>query len=321
MNRTSLRARVAPLSAAALVTAAITAAFTAALTAGGCGELGEADAEPSVLTTISGGLSDLGDLEVEGELRVALIWRNGSAEYVPGEGPPYHIAHDVPVSTELPARFTLELTEPPPAIALREITAETSDTDFPPGSSYAVGALVVYDDRDGDGALDLLDAGSSAEVDRLVGARGDLEVWYVTGGVPRTAGQDGGGQYDFLQLGYQVVEWDGEEGHLLDDVDIPLVVEEHLRTIVCADPFGAPFQVRMHDAADQPDVYPTDPVTDRFECSPDGLWFEWDRTGCKAVHWDTLCPTDEVCPLDAYWVPDAASPPDGWPCEVTWTEP
>ena len=230
------------------------------LATGACGELGGSDAPPATLATISGALSDLGDLEIKGELRVALVWRNGSSDYAPGTGDPYNIAEDVPVTAELPARFTLELTGPPPAIAMRAITSETADTDFPPGSSYARGALVVYDDLDRDGRLDLADAGATEEVDRLVGARGDLEVWYVAGGVPRTGHLDGGGQPDFLQLGYQVVIWDGERGRTVDSVDLPLTVADELRSIGCVDPMGPPSELRDH-GTDAPAAYPTAPDT------------------------------------------------------------
>jgi hypothetical protein len=301
---------------------ALALSLAALLAAGGvaCGDLGDPDASPAVLASFRGALTDMDGVEVEGELRVALIWRHNEADgWLPAGTQPYHIAEDVPVTTELPARFTLELTTPPPVAALRAVTADSGDTDFPPGSSYAVGALVVYDDRDGDGTLDLLDAGATEEIDRVVGARGDLEVWYVLGGVPRTAGQDGGGTYDFLQLGYQLVEWADEGGRLVTEADIPLTVAETLRSIVCADPFGAPFQIVMHEGGDWPESFPTDPET--FECGADGLFLTWDRTGCHAVHWDTLCPTNVICPLDNWYVGDPAAPPEGWPCEVTWVEP
>ena len=245
---------------------------------------------------------------------MALVWRNGSSDYAPGTGDPYNIAEDVPVTAELPARFTLELTGPPPAIAMRAITSETADTDFPPGSSYARGALVVYDDLDRDGRLDLADAGATEEVDRLVGARGDLEVWYVAGGVPRTGHLDGGGQPDFLQLGYQVVIWDGERGRTVDSVDLPLTVADELRSIGCVDPMGPPSELRDH-GTDAPAAYPTAP--DTFECAPDGTRFELDPGGCREARWQTLCPTQTMCHIDIYQLADPANPPEGWPCEVT----
>lgn len=177
---------------------------------------------------------------------------------------------------------------------------------------------MVYDDRNGNGTLDLLDASATSEIDALVGARGDLEVWYVAGGVPRTGDQDGGGRFDFLELGYQVVVWDEESGRAVESLELPLVVDERVRSIVCADPFGAPFEI-ADKGTTPPAAYPVE--GDFFACYPDGTRFEWDREGCKVTHWDYLCPPNVMCHLETYWIADPAAPPAGWPCEVTWTPP
>ncbi len=155
-----------------------------------CGDLGDVEDRP-VLAVIEGQLSTQA---VSGEpapanVRVAIVWKTSTNGF--------RSAADVAVSPVFPSKYRLELSAPPPAEATTSSEAREPDptTDNPgiarqarPASgangsaSFAVGSIVAYEDRNGNGQLDLVDGDES--IDRVIGTNKDLVVVWLEGGPP-----------------------------------------------------------------------------------------------------------------------------------------
>ena len=63
-------------------------------------------------------------------------------------------------------------------------TQNFAQTDWPDGFGIAVGSVVAYQDLNGNGKLDLVDATATQYVDRVLGANDELLLVYVQGDVP-----------------------------------------------------------------------------------------------------------------------------------------
>lgn len=144
-------------------------------------------------------------------VRIAVVWLT-----IDHRG--YESAQDIPAEAVFPSKFRLELTDPPPASAM--IRAEPKSSDPPPeppsagptpapppaqggggapgGKSLgvrpadmtnhwpadfalAVGAVVAYEDVNGNGKLDLVDEGADSYVDRILGANEKMLLVYTEG--------------------------------------------------------------------------------------------------------------------------------------------
>lgn len=99
--------------------------------------------------------------DIVGDLRVAVIWVSAELP-LPPSGPPENVedlevffSQSVEVTdTQLPASFTISLNELPPDAFMRRWTTESGQPDLDSGR-YAIGFLVAFDDRDGDGEFTL----------------------------------------------------------------------------------------------------------------------------------------------------------------------
>lgn len=136
-----------------------------------CGSLPEDTEKPGVLATMNGTLAVQNGATAPGSVRVALVWSTEGQEKK--NGPRYNVAEDLEVAPAFPARFQLTLRNPPPAEAL--VLLE-KDMDMP----VAVGSVVAYEDKNGNGKLDLVDATASSFVDGIVGTNDDLLVVWLS---------------------------------------------------------------------------------------------------------------------------------------------
>ncbi len=185
--------------------------LTAAACASACGSLAPDTSQAPVLATIHGELQnkslDLG--AGANRTRVAVLWHG-----VHG----YSIAEDLPVQSEFPARFVLQIRQAPPADAIWTQASASSasgsgggssgppvgNNDVPPSADagptgpsvqplgsnaapwpadfgIAFGSIVAYEDLNSNGKLDLVDAGATSYVDRILGANSSLALVYVQG--------------------------------------------------------------------------------------------------------------------------------------------
>jgi hypothetical protein len=139
----------------------------------GCGSLDGHTGTPGTLATVQGGLLDPSGYGVHDDVRVAVVWRNIGES---GSGVvSYSVSEDLPVQPVFPSSFVVQLDGPPPAAALSVL----------PGLAVPIGfgAVVAYEDLNGNGKLDLVPSDAGAFIDRIVGANENLNLVYIGGPV------------------------------------------------------------------------------------------------------------------------------------------
>ncbi|MBI5545190.1 MAG: hypothetical protein HY901_14975, partial [Deltaproteobacteria bacterium] len=143
------------------------AILSAALALGlaACGDGAPAENYKPPLATLRGEISLNGAAQPTGQVHVALAWYAESTDEAGVH--PIKVTQDLPITPTFPARFQLEITELPPAEAMR------SDGEAE-GNRYAKASVLVYEDVNGNGRLDFTPGSSSSGVvDRLLGFPGE----------------------------------------------------------------------------------------------------------------------------------------------------
>ena len=93
-------------------------------------------------------------------------------------GPSYNVAEDLPVQPVFPSSFVIPLDQPPPPGAF---LPSNQGLTF----QLAMGFVVAYEDRNGNGKLDLVSDDAGAFVDRIVGANPQgMALIYLQGTLP-----------------------------------------------------------------------------------------------------------------------------------------
>ncbi len=135
----------------------------------GCGSAAGPSYEPPYLTL--GGTITSSSVSTPATVRVALVWRLGQS---------FREAQELDVRAEFPVKFRLDVRALPP----KEVIASIDPSKTAPGrpTGYAFGTLVVYEDTNGNGKLDLVPVDATASTDRVLGAPEGLEVIYLEGG-------------------------------------------------------------------------------------------------------------------------------------------
>lgn len=108
-------------------------------------------------------------------VRVALVWQLFSESGTPS----FRVAQELDVRAEFPASFRLDVRSLPPREAIHSVRGSVG-SGGPTGFAY--GTLVVYEDTNGNGQLDLLPLDATSSVDRVLGAPERLEIIYLEGG-------------------------------------------------------------------------------------------------------------------------------------------
>jgi hypothetical protein len=180
------------------------------------GSLSGSTDRPSVLATIHGTVDLMQSVSLGGSpLAVAVVWVKA-----PLPGSTQVASTSVAVKPTFPSSFSLDLTDVPPDSMMFDIAnincgAPPCDRpDAPPlHLRIALGALVVYEDVNRNGKLDLVAPGAPAYVDKVVGA--STEIVYTEQPLPQDQnyfpipGRDG----SVLKAGYNWVRehrWDCE---------------------------------------------------------------------------------------------------------------
>ncbi|HEX9295286.1 MAG TPA: hypothetical protein VF881_05610 [Polyangiaceae bacterium] len=203
----------------------------------GCGSpfASDPDVYPP-LTTVNGELrKDDNFAAPTANTRVAVLWASADR----GQ---YEQAVDLPVQPVFPSNFKIDLVEPPPL----DMFDQVNDS---PGFKIAHGALVVYEDVNQNGKLDLVDGTSPTFVDRILGANGNLVLVYVDGTLPITERlRDTDGHLP-PTLGYNLVSVScsvtitgmpcDEASHwktMNDTYDLTLTSDPRLASLMCLQP-------------------------------------------------------------------------------------
>jgi hypothetical protein len=189
-----------------------------ALLVAACGSLPDDPSEPDALATLEGQLTNQSAVPLEGDVRIAVIWRRPS-----GDGVTFSVAEDVPVEPVFPSKFRVVLRNPPPEEAmvpandvfevpsdepgvpepfplpndgregapvaaskggLRASALRAQENALPPDLRVAMGTLVAYVDDNRNGRLDLVEEGAPGFVDRVVATNDGLLLGYFEGTIP-----------------------------------------------------------------------------------------------------------------------------------------
>ncbi len=144
----------------------------------GCGGAAGPDYR-SPYVSLSGVISS-SEIATPSQVRVALVWKHRDPE-----GNLLRAAQELAVSAQFPIQFRLDITALPPAEALNQ---RFSNGQYDPNWRYATGTLLVYEDVDGNGVLDLVSTDAETTVDRVLGAPDHLSIFYVEGSAVRRGG-------------------------------------------------------------------------------------------------------------------------------------
>lgn len=141
-----------------------------------CGSFDGQTDKPTTLATIRGELSNTSGVATSSNVRVAIVWLNGTT---------YSVAEDLPVQPKFPSAFELSLTAPPPAEAMFPAKiANGGSADL----QAAYGFVVAYEDQNGNGKLDLVQNDQHTFIDKIVGTNRTLGLFYLAGTASQSSG-------------------------------------------------------------------------------------------------------------------------------------
>lgn len=297
-----------------------------------CGDLGDDDRSPPI-ATIDGQLSRASaaiEPAPASNVRVAIVWNTR------GE---FRSTYDVEVVPVFPSRFRLELRGAPPAAAMLDLVEPDPTVDHPTddltgrshpltadaGFTYAVGTVVAYEDLNGNGKLDLINA-DNPPIDRVLGANRSLGIVYIEGTPPADfMGSEGSPVrgYNLLTVSScQALDVDApappcESSKWLPittNYDLPLGAEPQLAEMMCgsnesSSEAGADRQPIELPVGPGPNGWPAKDA-EGLVCAKDGKSYSLTRCETKSKG---LCKgTIETCTNEAYRAPEPA--PAEWPC-------
>jgi hypothetical protein len=286
-------------------------ALSGLLLVAGCGSLrGDTDRNDP-LGTMTGFLSGSDTQLLQSHPRVAVVWMQDDGAV--------NVSEDLPVEPMFPSRFAVPLHHPPPEGAMMGV-------DGFPGARVAFGALVAYDDRNGNGALDLVGDDATAFVDAILGGNPTLAIAYFEGELPKLPGGTSPPPGYTLVMPNPVCagqepdhpescDWD-----TLIPIDRPyeLKVEKdpEVSTLMCQrsgfNKGSSTFTTtRTWDVATggaPPSGYP-EPNADGLVCGASGSSYQ--QSLCRRR--GQLCHVETDCEIWTVELQDAPRPP-GWPC-------
>lgn len=236
------------------------------------------------------------------EVQVALVW------HVFKEQALLLTAQELTVRAEFPAQFHLDLQDVPPLEAMRPLILFSLSTFTPvAGVTFADGILVVYEDTNGNGRLDVIPLNDplAQPADRVLGVSENVIVDYLEGTptVPLPPGKSVGppgfglSRFSVLEnLGVWVTKLP-----ISTEIEIDLTADPRLNRYVCQQ--GLPDGSICLSA----NCYP--PPGAEVTCSADGLQYQW--TLCSQP--PPFCGNYPVCNSGGGSRPDGPAP-SGWPC-------
>lgn len=218
--------------------------------------------------------------------------------------------------------------QPPPPKPAPKLKTQ-SYKQWPADFGIAVGAVVAYEDLNGNGKLDLVDDNATQYVDRVLGINQDLFLVYVEGqNLPEEMLPPNGSKPTpgFNLLHRIVSECSKTDDSCMPSVDIrwlpmsalydlPLSAEPRLGDIMCKGEAGFGDSVSESSGyAGPPGTYPAanDP---NLHCSPDGKSFTYEK--CETIDRGLCKGTISSCQgYGSSWGGAGAGAPPGWPCPV-----
>jgi hypothetical protein len=300
---------------------------TAGLSAA-CGSLRGDTVSLNTLATMRGEIDNPSQsLQISGNLRVAVVWLQ--------TGGHVSVSEDLPVQPVFPSQFVVDLKGPPPAGAMINPADNVSDYTGPSDFRFAYGAIVAYDDRNDNGALDLVPDDAGMFIDRVVATNPYQAVVYFQGTLPTATAKVAHGAF---KLGYSILEPDcanpdagppdGGDCDWATFVDIgspynltvssdPLVNQIMCQTYAqhgSVSSWGTGSIWNVNPQGTPPGGYPP-PDAQGLTCTNAGsLYASYELVQCQTVA-DPLCNPQKVCTLRMVQLAGAAVPA-GWPCPL-----
>jgi hypothetical protein len=310
-----------------------------------CGGLGDVEDRPA-LAVIEGQLSTLASTTIDpapANMRVAIVWTSNTG---------FRAAADVAVAPVFPSKYRLEIAAPPPVEAMSVddqrqpdpttdnpgtagsapdpvtpgLEQQTRPTDAKSGpSSFAIGSIVAYEDRNGNNQLDLVEGGTS--IDRVLGTNKDLVVVWLEGELPPMAAFQGKSMpvkgYNLLKVGVCNARRGQEPAEpctpsewlpIATAYDMTLTADPELSELACRDgsssvSAGATKRIAAPETPG-PNGWPAkdDP---HLVCSQDGTTYSIFE--CTKGSLGLCRGTYERCDETVFRLP-SATPPAEWPC-------
>jgi len=300
-----------------------------------CGEVGDVEKRPP-LAVLDGQLSQASPqaLRPGANVRVAVVWLSVDGGY--------SVAQDIPVTPVFPAKFHLELSDPPPATAMAHGTPGRDASDlkssrdtWPADFGVAIGSVVAYEDTNGNGKLDLVDQSATAFVDRVLGVNGELLLLYFEGNiVPSDFKTDAAGNrpaQGYNLAGTTLCAGKGTCNHDSDGwlpmttlYDLPLSADPQFGKVMCQglnEGFGESTVTENFDPGPAqtgpgPDGVWPQPGDPELWCDVTAHGRRYQYTKCQTSA-PGLCTTAQRSCTVTAWEFRTPSPPAGWPCVVT----
>ena len=322
--------------------------LTALFMASGCGDLDDPENPGQALWVLRGKLAEAPEAPpvTTSALRVAFVWQR----HLEDDGVAV-ISQDVPVNPEFPARFTLEVYDPPPETAMHN--AEELEEDFE-GLDFRLAAaqVLVYDDLNGNGRLDILPHDAEEYIDYVVGYAEDYLVVYIEGEPP---------DYELdgviFERGLNLIHFDYSDDWSPETEQLPLDTELHidvgddpdLQYMMCDQSVQQEYEEGGDSAGVDPEEfggesggssgsgggssgsstpepgYPDDdfvmpdlPEGSEITCSEDGTWFSYSYSErnqeggiCSPI---SVSSSAGVFPANPDWAEEGY--PEDWPCDT-----
>jgi hypothetical protein len=277
----------------------------------GCGSLGPDGTRPTVIEKYTGKITNYKNININGQMRVALVWFSQNVQ----SGKRYLVTQDIAVTPKFPAQFDLELVAAPPAEVMKDNISYDPTTPIPAGAKYAIGAMVVYQDDNANGKLDLVDDLTAQQtIDTMLGTRTDLYVYYFEGWAPKEAPKLG---YNLMQTISFIASNDPmtskreekwfQPGEIFD---LPLKVDPRLNILVCQ---NAGLDVMMSGSMKDMDTQKpaSYPKSEDVFCVMNNTAYVLEE--CTTIK-PGLCMGKEVqCKSETWHVPNPQ--PADWPCK------
>jgi len=260
------------------------------------------------------------------QLHVALVWSTFDTN-----DHELKSAQEVGVRTEFPVRFQIDVNALPPESAMNRFPAdEAMRHGIDPSSfRFAVGAVLVYEDTNGSGALDLLPLDATSFIDRPLGAAQPW-IFYVEGTPPPADALDGVA----LAAGFNLVSMDvcddgtdfcspkAKSIPISTELEIALSADPKLAELLCqysgasSEGSDGPGPMGMSGGGGGPS--PTDPPYtpppsgSTITCADDNRSYTYETCGQASL---SLCAPTACAGSSQALQPDQPAPA-GWPCPL-----
>ncbi|MBK05572.1 MAG: hypothetical protein CL920_25640 [Deltaproteobacteria bacterium] len=273
------------------------------------------------LTVLNGTVTNPSNLTLSSGVRIAIVWRNFSrgniADY-------FQISQEFQVKTEFPFQFKYDINKLPPQQAMSSRTEDICLDANPTGDDedckntksyqykYVLGSIVVYEDKNGNGKLDLLNTQNDKVIDRVLGVPANTMLAYIEGDAPPIKTQDN----SQLTKGFQLIQLqaDARTGfglqHAIDKVlskdtklDIKLTKTPELSRYICEVP---PFEDEQKILKELKE--------DDLTCSLDGRSYQWKY--CAQDSFEVLCSYNNGCITGGKALNEGQTAPSDWPCKI-----